>query len=107
MVSSSAGVVPPTPADFGADGLPLLQDGRGRRYTYARISLTDRCDMACVYCMPPGGEDEHAVRDDLNMEVPRRLAVLSLHEPTQVGDDAHGRNFSRDVEQRTEGFQVF
>ena len=55
---------PPTPARFGDAGLPPLSDGQGRRYTYARISLTDRCDMACVYCMPPGGEEEHALRDE-------------------------------------------
>lgn len=79
-------VVPPTPADFGADGLPLLQDGRGRRYTYARISLTDRCDMACVYCMPPGGEDEHAVRDELMSfeEVARLVQVLAAMGVTRV-----------------------
>jgi cyclic pyranopterin phosphate synthase len=30
----------------------LLLDGHGRRITYARISLTDRCNLRCVYCMP-------------------------------------------------------
>ncbi len=29
-----------------------LVDGHGRRITYARISLTDRCNLRCVYCMP-------------------------------------------------------
>ncbi len=54
---------PARPADF--DAIPLLRDDRGRRYTYLRLSVTDRCDLACVYCMPPSGEDEHAVRRDL------------------------------------------
>ena len=54
---------PPRPDDFEA--VPLLRDARGRRYTYLRLSVTDRCDLACVYCMPPSGEDEHAVRRDL------------------------------------------
>src|SRR5688572_12067516 len=56
---------PPMPDDFGAGGLPLLVDGHGRRYTYLRISVTDRCDLACVYCMPPGGEEEHSLRPEL------------------------------------------
>jgi cyclic pyranopterin phosphate synthase len=54
---------PARPDDF--DAIPLLRDARERRYTYLRLSVTDRCDLACVYCMPPSGEDEHAVRRDL------------------------------------------
>ena len=30
---------------------PELTDGYGRRINYARLSLTDRCDFRCVYCM--------------------------------------------------------
>ena len=54
---------PPRPDDF--ETIPLLRDSRERRYTYLRLSVTDRCDLACVYCMPPSGEDEHAIRRDL------------------------------------------
>src|SRR5690606_26662101 len=57
--------VPPRPEAFGADGIPPLSDDRGRVYTYLRLSLTDRCNLACVYCMPPGGEEEHALRPEL------------------------------------------
>ncbi|WP_420392087.1 GTP 3',8-cyclase MoaA [Acuticoccus sp.] len=31
--------------------VPLLEDSFGRRITYLRISVTDRCDFRCVYCM--------------------------------------------------------
>jgi cyclic pyranopterin phosphate synthase len=31
------------------------QDSYGRRIDYLRISLTDRCNMRCVYCMPAIG----------------------------------------------------
>lgn len=55
----------PVPDGFAADGLPALLDGSGRAYRYLRLSVTDRCDLACVYCMPPGGELEHAVRHEL------------------------------------------
>ncbi|MFW6067807.1 MAG: GTP 3',8-cyclase MoaA [Myxococcota bacterium] len=57
--------LPPRPEGWGVEGPPPLVDGRGRRYGYLRLSVTDRCDLACVYCMPPGGEDDHAVRRDL------------------------------------------
>lgn len=29
----------------------VLQDRFGRRITYLRLSVTDRCDLRCVYCM--------------------------------------------------------
>lgn len=30
---------------------PVLIDGFGRAVTYLRVSVTDRCDLRCVYCM--------------------------------------------------------
>jgi cyclic pyranopterin phosphate synthase len=53
------------PETFGRSGLPPLIDAQDRRYSYLRLSVTDRCDFACVYCMPPAGEDDHAVRPEL------------------------------------------
>ncbi|MCA9600804.1 MAG: GTP 3',8-cyclase MoaA [Polyangiales bacterium] len=57
--------LPEVPTAFGADGVPLLADARGRAYSYLRLSVTDRCDLACVYCMPPSGEEDHAVHAEL------------------------------------------
>lgn len=58
--------LPARPSSFGEGGdLPLLRDAQGRRYTYLRLSVTDRCDFACQYCMPPGGENDHALRPEL------------------------------------------
>lgn len=34
--------------------LPWM-DAHGRAHTYLRVSLTDRCNFRCVYCMPPEG----------------------------------------------------
>ena len=34
-----------------AFGGPALIDGFGRTVTYLRVSVTDRCDLRCVYCM--------------------------------------------------------
>ena len=33
------------------DVTPVLQDRFGRRVEYVRMSVTDRCDFRCVYCM--------------------------------------------------------
>src|SRR3954467_9387524 len=41
-----------TPYDASApQGQPRLIDGFGRTVTYLRVSVTDRCDLRCVYCM--------------------------------------------------------
>ncbi len=42
----------------------MLQDRFHRLITYLRISVTDRCNFRCVYCMPAGGIDI-APRDEL------------------------------------------
>jgi GTP 3',8-cyclase len=67
------------PADFARESLPPLLDRQGRHYTYLRLSVTDRCDFACVYCMPPSGEDDHALRPDLLSfeEAARLVEVLA------------------------------
>lgn len=35
--------------------IPVTQDGFRRRVSYLRVSLTDRCNLRCRYCMPGGG----------------------------------------------------
>ncbi|GAB4110600.1 MAG: GTP 3',8-cyclase MoaA [Sandaracinaceae bacterium] len=65
--------IPPRPACF--DRVPgVLVDPAGRRVRYVRLSVTDRCDLACTYCMPPHGEREHA----------RASALLSFDEVAQL-----------------------
>ncbi len=67
------------PAEWGRESLPQLVDTAGRTYRYLRLSVTDRCDLACVYCMPPSGEEEHALRKELLTfeELARVVRVLS------------------------------
>lgn len=36
---------------------PSLTDRFGRRIEYVRLSVTDRCDLRCHYCMPKGFKD--------------------------------------------------
>ncbi len=67
------------PLGFGRPQLPPLLDAQGRTYTYLRVSITDRCDLACQYCMPPSGEDDHASRPELLSfeEVARMAGVFA------------------------------
>ena len=32
-----------------------MRDTYQREINYLRVSITDRCNLRCVYCMPPGG----------------------------------------------------
>lgn len=43
-----------TEADLPAEPR-LLTDRFGRRHTYLRLSLTERCNLRCRYCMPAAG----------------------------------------------------
>ncbi len=36
----------------------LLTDGQGRKHDYLRISVTDRCNLRCVYCMGDDGIEQ-------------------------------------------------
>jgi cyclic pyranopterin phosphate synthase len=45
-----------------------FQDDFGRAINYLRVSVTDRCNLRCVYCMPPGGVEKHAHADMLRYE---------------------------------------
>lgn len=37
--------------DLAAPSRPALVDGFGRTVSYLRLSITDRCDLRCTYCM--------------------------------------------------------
>jgi GTP 3',8-cyclase len=45
------------PADVTARDQLVLADAYGRVATDLRVSLTDRCNLRCAYCMPPEGLD--------------------------------------------------
>ncbi len=38
-----------------AEQMAVLQDGFGRTVTDMRLSLTDKCNLRCTYCMPAEG----------------------------------------------------
>ena len=60
-----------------------LIDSFGRRITYLRLSVTDRCDLRCTYCMPE------------RMEFLSRKDVLSLEELRDLSLGFMARGISR------------
>ena len=63
-------------------GPPALRDQYGRSIEYLRISVTDRCNFRCTYCMPPEGLEWLPKADLLSYEeiaaVVAELAPLGL-----------------------------
>lgn len=76
---------PPTPAVAVArtvdwrellpkvDPAQVLDDRFARRHNYLRISLAERCNLRCVYCMPEDGID-----------LTPKAQLLSVAETTQL-----------------------
>src|SRR5581483_11522119 len=48
--------------------LPVLTDGMNRTVRYLRVSLTDRCNYRCTYCMPEEGVELSPKADVLRFE---------------------------------------
>ena len=53
-----------------------LVDKFGRRHSYLRVSLTDRCNFRCVYCMPADGVDVKPKDEILSFEEIVRLTKV-------------------------------
>ncbi len=58
----------------------MAQDSFGRRIDYLRISLTDRCNLRCVYCMPSEGVAWKAHGEILTLEEIERFAAVAVEE---------------------------
>ncbi len=56
----------------------MLLDPFNRRLNYLRLSLTDRCNLRCLYCMPEGGVPKLAHGEILSYEEFLRLARISV-----------------------------
>ncbi|MEA1873325.1 MAG: radical SAM protein [Bacteroidota bacterium] len=52
-----------------------MQDQYNRNINYLRISVTDRCNLRCVYCMPPEGIQTFKHEDILSYEEMHDITV--------------------------------
>ena len=56
----------------------MLADSFGRIATDLRVSLTDRCNLRCAYCMPPEGLDWLPRADQLTDDEVVRLIRIGV-----------------------------
>lgn len=73
----------------------MLIDPFGRPLTYLRVSVTDRCNLRCVYCMPPDGiprlEHDSILRYEEIAEVIRIAASEGVREVRLTGGEPLAR----------------
>lgn len=55
-----------------------MRDGCGREIDYLRLSVTDRCNYRCRYCMPPQGVPKRDHRDILSFEELLEIAAACV-----------------------------
>lgn len=69
-------------------------DNEGRVIDYLRISITDRCNLRCIYCMPEEGVKNICHEKILSYdEITRICTVLA----------AHGSEKNKNYRRRTSG----
>ena len=58
----------------------ILKDSLGRTIDYLRISVTDRCSLRCIYCMPevPGSPPAFLPEEEL-LTTEEWLALSLIH----------------------------
>lgn len=70
---------------------PMLRDQFGRTIEYLRVSVTDRCNFRCVYCMPASGlpwipRDDLLTADEI-ARIVREAAPLGLRRVRLTGGE--------------------
>lgn len=78
-------------ADPDAGGSPLNRDRFGRTINYLRLSVTDRCNLRCCYCMPAAGviTRPHAaiLRYDDLLQIARAAVGLGIEKVRVTGGE--------------------
>lgn len=68
-----------------------MKDTLGREIRYLRVSLTDLCNLRCVYCMPPEGVSKQTHRDILSLEeieeIVREAVTLGVRKVRLTGGE--------------------
>lgn len=71
--------------------IPRLIDNYGREHHYLRISVTDRCNLRCVYCMPEEGMEFEPAEKILTFkeitEVVRAVAGMGIRKIRLTGGE--------------------
>src|SRR5689334_18337802 len=78
-----------------------MKDPFGRTIDYLRVSLTDRCNFRCVYCMPEQGfpatpKEEHLTPEEF-VRLVRVLVSLGIAKVRLTGGEPLLRNDLCDI----------
>jgi cyclic pyranopterin phosphate synthase len=74
-MSQQIAQAPPAVMHAAQAKAPLV-DNHGRPVTYLRLSVTDRCNLRCTYCMPPEGIEFVPRSEILSWEEAARLVRI-------------------------------
>ena len=84
-------------------------DGYGRNIDYVRISITDRCNLRCVYCMPEDGVEAVSHLEILNYDEIERLtrifASLGIYKIKLTGGEPLVRRGVADLVKRMKAIE--
>ena len=79
----------------------LLTDKFGRVHDYVRISITDKCSLRCVYCMPEEGleffPDEQVLSADEIIQLTKNFAALGIRKIRLTGGEPLMRHDILDI----------
>jgi GTP 3',8-cyclase len=68
-----------------------MKDNQGRNIDYLRVSVTDRCNLRCIYCMPENGIEKKEHTDILRYEdiikVVRAASLLGVKKVRYTGGE--------------------
>ena len=68
-----------------------MRDNYGRNINYLRISVTDRCNLRCVYCMPEEGvkslSHEEILRFEDTIKIVKAAATLGINKIRYTGGE--------------------
>lgn len=68
-----------------------MQDDFGRRIEYLRLSVTDRCNLRCSYCMPEAGimkkDHEELLRNEEFINIVKVMAILGVNKVRITGGE--------------------
>ena len=57
----------------------IMVDSNNRKINYLRLSITDRCNLRCIYCMPEEGINFLPHENILSYEEILRIVRLSIY----------------------------
>jgi cyclic pyranopterin phosphate synthase len=86
-----------------------LIDNHGRTIDYARIAVTDQCNLRCTYCMPEQGlnwlkKDELLTQDEIHKLI-QNLAFLGVKKIRFTGGEPFLRKDFLDIVKNTKSIQ--